>query len=153
MRDVLEGAIIVGVARSVAVVLEDGNILDTVVHALGNAVDALPAALAALGMFAVQTLFNFVVPSGSGQAVVTMPIMAPLADLVGVTRQTSVLAYQLGDGPSNILYPTSGYFMAALAIGGVRWEKWVRFFLPLFGIWVVLSALFLVFAQLTQWNG
>ncbi|WP_202912234.1 YfcC family protein [Nesterenkonia muleiensis] len=152
MRSVLEGAIIVGVARSVAVVLEDGQILDTIVYSLGNAVSGMPSELAAVGMFAVQTGFNFVVPSGSGQAVVTMPIMAPLADLVEVSRQTAVLAFQLGDGLTNILYPTSGYFMAALAIGGVRWEKWLRFYLPLFGLWVMVAIMFLVFAQVTGWN-
>lgn len=152
MRSVLEAAIIVGVARSVAVVLEDGQILDTIVHSLGSAVSGMPGELAAVGMFAVQTGFNFVVPSGSGQAVVTMPIMAPLADLLEVTRQTAVLAFQLGDGLTNILYPTSGYFMAALAIGGVRWEKWLRFYLPLFGLWAFTAIMFLVFAQVTGWS-
>lgn len=152
MRSVLEGAIIVGVARSVAVVLEDGQILDTIVYSLGNAVSGMPGELAAVGMFAVQTGFNFVVPSGSGQAVVTMPIMAPLADLLEVTRQTAVLAFQLGDGLTNILYPTSGYFMSALAIGGVRWEKWLKFYLPLFGLWVAVALAFLVFAQMTGWS-
>ena len=152
MRSVLEGAIIVGVARAVAVLLEDGLVLDTIVHALGEAVGGLPAALAAVGMFFSQTLFNFVVPSGSGQAVVTMPIMAPLADLLDVTRQTAVLAFQLGDGLTNILYPTSGYFMAALAIAGVRWEKWVKFYLPLFGLWVVVAIGFLVLAQVIGWS-
>ncbi|MDZ5076360.1 YfcC family protein [Nesterenkonia sp. HG001] len=151
MRSVLEGAIIVGVARSVAVLLEDGLVLDTIVHALAQAVSGLPAALAAVGMFAVQSLFNFVIPSGSGQAVVTMPIMAPLADLLDVTRQTAVLAFQLGDGPTNILYPTSGYFMAALAIGGVRWERWLRFYLPLFAAWALVGIGFLIAAQLTGW--
>lgn len=153
MRDVLEGAIIVGVARSVAVVLEDGQILDTLVHALGQVVSGLPPVLSAVGMLVVQTLFNFVVPSGSGQAVVTMPVMAPLSDLIDVTRQTSVLAFQLGDGPSNILYPTSGYFMAALAIGGVRWEKWIRFYLPVFGMWFLVAVGLLVYAQIVGWNG
>ena len=152
MRSVLEGAIIVGVARAVAVLLEDGLVLDTIVHALGEAVGGLPAALAAVGMFFSQTLFNFVVPSGSGQAVVTMPIMAPLADLLDVTRQTAVLAFQLGDGLTNILYPTSGYFMAALAIAGVRWEKWVKFYLPLFAMWVVVAIGFLVLAQVIGWS-
>ena len=152
MRSVLEGAIIVGVARAVAVILEDGLVLDTIVHALGEAVGGLPAALAAVGMFFSQTLFNFVVPSGSGQAVVTMPIMAPLADLLDVTRQTAVLAFQLGDGLTNILYPTSGYFMAALAIAGVRWEKWVKFYLPLFAMWVVVAIGFLVLAQVIGWS-
>lgn len=152
-RDVLVGAFICGVARAVAVVLEDGHIMDTLVHGLGGLVGGFPSMLSAIGMFVSQLGFNFVIPSGSGQALVTMPIMAPLSDLVGVTRQTAVLAYQLGDGLSNILYPTSGYFMATLALAGVGWNKWVKFFLPLFGIWVAIAIAFLAFAQATQWMG
>lgn len=153
MRSVLEAAVIVGVARSVAVILEDGRILDTMVHGLSVMVGGLPAELSAVGMFIVQGAFNFVVPSGSGQAVVTMPVMAPLADLVGVTRQTAVLAFQLGDGLPNLIYPTSGYFMAALAIAGVRWEKWVKFYLPLLGMWIIVALGFLIFAQAIGWTG
>src|SRR5699024_7058067 len=80
----------------------------------------------------VQVFINFIISSGSGQALVTMPIMAPLADMLGITRQTAVLAFQLGDGFTHVLYPTSGYFMAALAIGGVSYTKWIKFFFPLF---------------------
>lgn len=152
-RDVLVGAIIVGVARSISVVLEDGNIMDTIVHYLGAAVGGFPPVLAAVGMYFVQLLLNFIIPSGSGQALVTMPIMAPLADIIGVTRQTAVLAFQLGDGFSHILYPTSGYFMAALALAGVAWQKWIRFFFPLFLIFASLSVIYLVIAQLVQWTG
>ncbi|WP_198590254.1 YfcC family protein [Paracoccus zhejiangensis] len=152
-RDVMVGAMIVGLARAVAVMLEQGQVMDTLVHGLGDLVGGLPATFSALGMFAAQLGFNFVIPSGSGQALVTMPIMAPLSDLIGVTRQSAVLAYQLGDGLSNILYPTSGYFMATLALAGVSWDRWVRFFLPLFGIWVGISALFLIYAQATGWIG
>jgi uncharacterized ion transporter superfamily protein YfcC len=82
-----------------------------------------------------------------------MPIMAPLSDLIGVTRQSSVLAYQLGDGLSNIFFPTSGYFMATLALAGVSWDRWVRFFLPLLGIWVAIASIFLIHAQLVGWIG
>ncbi|XKE44826.1 AbgT family transporter [Halomonas organivorans] len=152
-RDVLVGAMIAGVARGVAVVLEDGQIMDTLVFGLGNLVGELPTLLSAIGMYFAQLGFNFVVPSGSGQALVTMPIMGPLADLIGVTRQTAVLAYQLGDGIGNILYPTSGYFMATLALAGVPWQKWVKFFFPLFCTWVLISLCFLMFAQATQWIG
>lgn len=152
-RDVLVGAMICGIARAVAVVLEEGQIMDTLVFGLGNLVGEFPAIFSAIGMYLAQLGFNFVVPSGSGQALVTMPIMAPLADLVGVTRQTAVLAYQLGDGIGNILYPTSGYFMATLALAGVSWNKWVKFFLPLFATWVAISMGFLIFAQFTQWTG
>lgn len=152
-RDVLVGAMIAGVARGVAVVLEDGLIMDTLVHGLGTLVGELPTLLAAIGMYFAQLAFNFVVPSGSGQALVTMPIMAPLSDIIGVTRQTAVLAYQLGDGIGNILYPTSGYFMATLAIAGVPWQKWVKFFFPLFCVWVLIALGFLAFAQAIQWAG
>lgn len=151
-REVLMGAIIVGVARSVAVVMEEGQILDTIVNGLGVAVGALPGVLGVVGMYFAQLGFNLIVPSGSGQAVVTMPIMAPLSDLIGVTRQTSILAYQLGDGLANIIYPTSGYFMAALVIAGVSWEKWVRFFWPLMLIWIAISIVLLVIAHIVQWS-
>ena len=152
-RDVLVGAMIVGIARAVAVVLEQGKVMDTLVHGLGGVVGEFPDTLAAIGMFLSQLGFNFVIPSGSGQALVTMPIMAPLSDLIGVTRQTAVLAYQLGDGLSNILYPTSGYFMATLVIAGVTWDRWIRFFLPLFGIWVAIATVFMIYVQMIQWHG
>lgn len=152
-REVLVGAMICGLARAVAVMLEQGQVMDTLVFGLGNLVGSFPETLAAVGMFISQVGFNFVIPSGSGQALVTMPIMAPLSDLIGVTRQTAVLAYQLGDGLSNILYPTSGYFMATLALGGVTWDRWVRFFLPLFGIWIGISLCFVIYAQVVGWTG
>lgn len=153
MREVLVGAIIVGVARAVAVVLEGGQIMDTIVAALGDAVGGLPGSLAAVGMFGLQTTFSFLVSSGSGQALVTMPIMAPLSDVIGVTRQTSVLAYQLGDGVSNIIWPTSGYFMATIALAGVRYDTWLKFYLPLYGMWIAIAIAFLVAAQVLGWNG
>jgi uncharacterized ion transporter superfamily protein YfcC len=152
-REVLVGAIIIGIARAVAVVMEDGQVMDTIVNSLGSVVGEFPAVFSAIGMFFVQMLFSFLVPSGSGQALVTMPILAPLSDLIGVTRQTAVLAYQFGDGLGNILFPTSGYFMATLALAGVSWQKWVRFYLPLFLIWFALSVFFLIIAQMIQWNG
>ncbi|REJ25669.1 MAG: putative basic amino acid antiporter YfcC [Bacillaceae bacterium] len=152
-REVLVGAIIVGIARAVSVVMEDGQIMDTIVHTLGTIVGEIPGTFSVIGMFIVQMLFSFLIPSGSGQALVTMPILAPLSDLIGVTRQTAVLAYQFGDGLGNILFPTSGYFMAALALAGVSWQKWVRFYVPLFLIWFGLSAIFLITAHFIQWNG
>ncbi|WP_417210182.1 YfcC family protein [Antarctobacter sp.] len=152
-RDVLVGAIIVGIARAVAVMLEQGQVMDTLVHGLGGLVGSFPDTLSAAGMFISQLGFNFIIPSGSGQALVTMPIMAPLSDIIGVTRQNAVLSYQLGDGLSNILYPTSGYFMATLALGGVSWDRWVRFFAPLFGLWVAIALAFVIGAQLTGWTG
>lgn len=152
-KEVLMGAIIIGLARSVAVVLEDGQIMDTIVHSLGSLVGEMPSVLGAVGMYLVQLTINFIIPSGSGQALVTMPIMGPLADIIGVTRQTAVLAFQLGDGFAHILYPTSGYFMAALVIAGVAWQKWIRFYLPLFLVFSGIGIVTLVIAQLIQYTG
>ena len=152
-RDVLMGAIIIGLARSVAVVLEDGQIMDSIVHSLGSLVGEMPSVLGAVGMYLVQLTINFIIPSGSGQALVTMPIMGPLADMIGVTRQTAVLAFQFGDGFAHILFPTSGYFMAALVIAGVSWQKWIRFYMPVFLVFSGIGIVTLVIAQLIQYTG
>ena len=95
-QQVLLGALIVGLSRGVSVIMNDAKITDTIIHSLAMVLQNLPSAVTAVGMLIVQTLMNFLIPSGSGQTVVTMPIMAPLADLVGVTRQTAVLALQYG---------------------------------------------------------
>lgn len=151
-QQVLLGALIVGLSRGVSVVMNDAKITDTIIHAMANVLQNLPSSITAVGMLIVQTLMNFLIPSGSGQTVVTMPIMAPLADLVGVTRQTAVLALQYGDGFSNIFYPVSGYFMATLALGHVPYEKWMKKMLPLFGIWTVIAAIFMIIAQAITWG-
>ncbi|WP_019153517.1 YfcC family protein [Robertmurraya massiliosenegalensis] len=142
------GALVVGVAYGILVILQDGNIMDTILYSLANAVGALPSQLSAIGMYVVQCLINFIVPSGSGQAALTMPIMTPLSDLVGVTRQTAVLAFQFGDGISNIFTPTSGYFMAGLALAGISWIKWVKWIWPLILIHYSLGAIFVLVAHL-----
>jgi uncharacterized ion transporter superfamily protein YfcC len=124
-------ALLIGVARGIQVVLAEGGVVDTMVHGISVPLQDLPAALSAVGMFFVQSLANFFIPSGSGQAFVTMPIMAPLADLVGVSRQVAVLAFQFGDGFSNILIPTQYVLLGVLAMTGVPYDRWLRFILPL----------------------
>jgi uncharacterized ion transporter superfamily protein YfcC len=146
--DITYAALIVGLARGTLVVLRDANVLDTVTHALVAAIRGWSAWLSALGIYAVQNLLNFFVPSGSGQAAVSMPILAPLGDLVGVTRQTNVLAYQLGNGLTNVFVPTQGYFMAALGILRIPWTTWVRWLLPLLAIWLVIGGAAVVLASL-----
>ena len=103
-------------------------------------------------MMAVQGLLNFVIPSSSGQAMISMPIMGGLADITGVTRQVSVLAFQIGDGFSHIFYPTSGYFMATLALSKIPYTKWLKFILPLMITWYLVGAVLLIIAQLMNWN-
>ncbi|MDC1541958.1 YfcC family protein [Candidatus Pseudothioglobus singularis] len=151
-KSILLGAFVVGVARGISVVLNEGNIMDTIIYAGGTLVESMPSSITAVIMFIVQAMINFVIPSGSGQAMVTMPIMAGIADLTGVTRQTAVLAFLFGDGFANILYPTSGYFMATLAIARIGWEKWVKFIWPLLAIWYALSVVFLIIAQLINYS-
>ncbi len=133
-------ALMIGVARSIQVVLNEGGIVDTLVHGLSVPLQGLPGALSAVGMFFVQSLANFFIPSGSGQAYVTMPIMAPLADLVGVSRQVAVLAFQFGDGFTNILVPTQAVIVGALAMASIPYDRWLRFILPfMVKIWIVGS--------------
>lgn len=148
MAEIASGALVVGFARGVLVVLTDGSILHTILHAAAVVLENLPSTLSALGMYLFQCLLNFLVPSGSGQAAVSIPIMAPLGDLVGVSRQTACIAYQLGDGISNIFTPTSGFFMAGLALARIPWSKWARWILPLIGIQYALGAVFVVIAHL-----
>jgi len=146
------GALVVGVARAILVVLNQGNILHTIVHAMGAAVAGLPPALSAIGMYIVQILISVIIPSGSGMAAVTMPIMGPLATLVGMTQQTAVLIYQFADGFTNIIIPTSGYLLAGVALAKVPYEKWVKWYAPLFGIFLVLGAVFVIIAQIIHFG-
>ncbi|HSJ32458.1 MAG TPA: Na+/H+ antiporter NhaC family protein [Longimicrobiales bacterium] len=133
-------ALLIGFARAIQVVLDDGGVIDTIVHGLSVPLQTMGPALAAVGMLVVQTLTNFLIPSGSGQAYVTMPIMAPLADVVGVSRQVAVLAFQFGDGFTNILVPTNPVIIGMLAIAGVPYDRWLRFVLPfMLKVWAVAA--------------
>lgn len=143
----LVGALITGVARAVAVVLSDGQILDTIIHNLSELLASLPNEITSIGILLTQAVFNFLVPSGSGQTLLTLPILIPIADLIGLTRQVVVLATQWGDGITNILFPTSGYFMAILVMAKVDYTRWVKFFWPLLLTVFIIAVIFLLVAQ------
>ena len=151
-KGIAYGALITGVARAAVVIMESGSIIDTVVYALSGVIGNLPPAMAAAGMYIVQIAMDFVITSGSGQAAATMPIMLPLADILGITRQTAVLAFQFGDGFTNAFWPQCGTLMAALAFGGVTYDKWLKFFAPLMGIWFVMCCGFCAYAGMTGWG-
>ena len=141
--DVAMACMMIGLARGILMVLQDGNIIDTVVYYASLPLMNLPDWLAAVAMLVFQTLLNFLIPSGSGQAATSMPIMAPMADLLGLTRDTACLAFQFGDGLSNCLWPTAMVaIMAGLA--GVKIEKWYKFFVPCFIAIFVVQALLMV---------
>lgn len=137
-------AMLIGLASGVSVILTNGSILHTIIHSMGVLLNNIPHVLAGPIMFWFNLLFNFFVNSGSGQATVIMPIMAPLADVVGVTRQAAVTAFQLGDGLSNVIFPTSGTMMACLALAGVEYKKWIKWIMPLFLVWVLLGTLTII---------
>jgi len=144
-------AMAVGLARGISVIMDTSKIGDTIVYYLSLPLEGLPSALTALGMFIIQTILNFFIPSGSGQAMVTLPIMIPLSDLVNVSRQTAILAFQMGDGLSNLCYPTMSVTIAYLALGKVPFNKWIRFALPFIIIAWAVSAAFLVVASGLNW--
>ncbi len=150
--EITYAALVVGLARAILVILRDAQVMDTLTHALASTVRRWPSSLSAIGIYVVQNFLNFLVPSGSGQAAVSMPVLAPLGDLLGITRQTNVLAYQLGNGLTNVLVPTQGYFMAALGILGIPWSKWVRWLLPLLAVWLAIGCAAVLVAQALRWG-
>ena len=119
-------ALLIGFARSISAVMEQGLIIDTVVNGLASALAGMPTALAALGMMGAQAAIHVPVPSVSGQAVLTLPVFAPVADLLHLSRQVAVLAYQYGAGMCELMTPTNGALMAVLAAAGVRYDEWIR---------------------------
>lgn len=139
-------ALLVGFARSIALILEDGQVLHTIVHYASIPLGMVGTELSAVGMLLMQSLLNFFIPSGSGQAFATMPIMVPLADVVGVERQVAVLAFTLGDGLSNAIIPTNVVLMAILGMAGIPFDRWVRFVWPLMLKLLALGAAALVVA-------
>lgn len=147
-QDACTACMMIGIARATLIVLQNGNIIDTVVYGLSLPLSYLPIWLAAIAMLIMQTALNFFIPSGSGQAAVSLPIMAPMADILGLTRDTAVLAYQFGDGLSNIVWPTA--FAAIMAgLAGVKLEKWWKFVFPIFFILIGVQAIMMVVAVLT----
>lgn len=146
-KDMLTAALIIGISRSVLVIAEDGRIIDTVLFAFTNVVGDLPKALSVQMMFFVQGFINIFIPSGSGQAAITMPIMTPLADLLGISRQSSVLAFQFGDGLLNLIIPTSGVTMGILAIGKIPFNIWIKWIWKLILILALTAAFFLAIPE------
>lgn len=141
-------ALLIGFARAIELMLSDGQVLHTIVHALATPLQAVGGELSAVGMLFIQSALNFFIPSGSGQAYVTMPLMAPIADLVGVSRQVAVLAYQMGDGFMNIIVPTNAVLMGMLGICGIPYGRWFRFVWPLVAMFLAAGAVVMVIAVL-----
>jgi uncharacterized ion transporter superfamily protein YfcC len=151
-KEMVSAALIVAFAGGIIVLLEQGAVMDTILYYLAGGLSRLPALAAAYVQYGLQMFFNFFIPSGSTKAALTMPVMAPLADLSGITRQTAVLAYQLGDGFTNLIIPTSGVTIGTLAMAGIPYERWFRFHLPMQILFFVLSLALLVYPVMSGWQ-
>ena len=148
-KDILSAALVVGVASGIIVILQDGHIIDSILHAMQDGLDGT-GPLASLGaMYGIQAVINFLIPSATAKAAITIPIMAPFSDMVGVARQAMVLAFQFGDGFTNMLTPTSGVLMASLAMARIPYGRWLRW------IWkavLVLLAVGFVLLAFAPWH-
>lgn len=147
-RGIVYGALITGLARGILLILQQGNIIDTVMFYTSNLFEGLSPWISLQAMFFFQAIVNFFIPSGSGQAATTMPIMSGFADLTGISRQTAILAFQFGDGIFNLVWPTGG-IVVTCALAKISLEKWWKFFMPFLGISVVTVMIALTVAMYT----
>ena len=146
------GALIIGVAKGITVIMNYGQIIDTIIHFLSQQIEGFSPVESVIGIFVIQTIISIFISSGSGQAAATIPIMKTVVDMAGVTRQSGVLAFQFGDGITNLIAPTSGYVIAALALADIEWRDWVKWFSPLYVIWLIEGIAVLMIAALINYG-
>jgi uncharacterized ion transporter superfamily protein YfcC len=156
-KDLLPAAMIVGMAKGIVIILggdqaDQASVLNTILFYAAQVIGDLPTVLSALLMLIFQSVFNFFIASGSGQAALTMPLMAPLGDLVGVSRQVAVLAFQLGDGLTNLIIPTSASLIGCLGVARVDWMVWAKFIGKFMLLMMALAASFIVIAVLINFS-
>ena len=149
----LHAALVIAMSRAIYIVAAEGKIIDSMLHAVSGMVEGVPKAISVQLMFFTQGFINFFMPSGSGQAALTMPVMTPLSDILGISRQTAVLAFQLGDGLFNLIIPTSGITMGVLAIGGVPFNVWIKWVWKLMLVCIIVSMIFLALpVSVFEWH-
>lgn len=153
MAGITGGAVITGFAYAIQYVIQKGTIMDTVIHFLSQFLVGLPNYVAAVSMYVVNCFTALLITSGSGQAAAVMPIMFPIGDLIGLTRQVTTQAFLFADGFMNGIAPTSGVLMACLAIAKVPFGRWARFYLPLLGLWSLIAVFTLVLGVKFGWGG
>lgn len=151
-KDMMGVALIIACAKAILVVATDGKILDVMLYNLAGVITNFHKIIAAQSMFVTQAIINFFVHSGSGQAALTMPVMAPLADVIGISRQTAVLAFVFGEGWINPILPTSGVTMGVLGLAGISWEKWAKWMLPIQIFFFILALLLLIPPVVFNWQ-
>ncbi|HKJ78731.1 MAG TPA: hypothetical protein VKA10_04310 [Prolixibacteraceae bacterium] len=152
-KDILPAALVVGLARGIIVILEDGNIIDTILYSVSASMQDLGKVGSVAVMYLIQTGLNIFVPSGSGQAALTIPIMSQISDLIDVSRQATVVVFQLGDGITNMITPTSGVLIAVLGVARIPYEKWFKWVWKFILMLFVLGFLLLLPTVLMDLNG
>ena len=142
--DMLTPALVVGIAGGIIIILQDGKIIDTILYGASNLMADTGKEGAVGGMYLIQNLLNLIIPSGSAKAALTIPMMAEFSDLMGISRQINVLAFQFGDGFTNMITPTSGVLIGALGIARVPYAKWAKFIFPFILILIIIGFLLLL---------
>lgn len=151
-KQMVYGALIVGMARAVGIILGDAMILDTIVNGLAKLLETSSPIVGSIGMYIGSAALHFLISSGSGESTVLMPILVPLADVLHITRQVAVQAVILGEGVVNTINPTSGVLMGVLAMSGISYGKWLKFMLPLTAVWFILGGLFIIIGMMINWG-
>jgi uncharacterized ion transporter superfamily protein YfcC len=152
-RDIISAALVVGLAGGIIVILEDGKVIDTIMYRFSESLHQVSQIRAVGIMYVIQTTLNLIIPSGSAKAALTMPIMAPFSDLIHLSRQATVMAYQFGTGFTNMITPTSGVLIGALGVAKVPYVKWVKWYWPLLFILLILGFLLLIPTVTMKLNG
>jgi uncharacterized ion transporter superfamily protein YfcC len=143
-KDIFSAAMVVGLAGGIIVILKQGGIIDTILHSMASGMEGFGKIATVEIMYAIQTTINIFIPSGSAKAALTMPIMATFSDLIGLSKQATVMAFQFGDGFTNLITPTSGVLIAALGMARIPYEKWVRWIFKFVLILTLLGLLLLI---------
>jgi uncharacterized ion transporter superfamily protein YfcC len=145
-KSLFVAAMAIGVSRSIQVIMEQGHIADTIINNVSGIISSFPLWISGICMFILQCFINFFIPSGSGQALITLPTMLPISDIVGLNRQIAILAYQFGDGITNLFYPTVGCLIGFLEFSKIPFKKWIRYIMPLVGILFMINVILLTLA-------
>ncbi len=152
-KDIMSAAVVVGLAGGIVIILQDGHIIDTILHSMAEGMRDF-GKIASVGiMYVIQTVINIIIPSGSAKAAITMPIMAPFSDYIGISRQATVVAFQFGDGFTNMITPTSGVLIGVLGVAKIPYDKWVEWITPFMVFLIILGFLLLIPTVTMNLNG
>ena len=151
--DILSAALVVGLAGGILVILQDGKIIDTILHGVSSSMEGMGKLGTVSVMYVIQNIINVIIPSGSAKAALTMPVMAPFSDLVNLSRQATVMAFQFGDGFTNLITPTSGVLIGVLGVAKIPYDKWVKWVAPFILVLIILGWLLLIPTVTMQLEG